>query len=1329
MNFFINVFKLSFLLLILSLTACGEDLSKKATSEEKTNEEVDAVYKFIVSDGILIATSPDGVDTSNLTYQWMMYGEIVSENSTFDTSTYNILYTGEHTVTLITIDGDSTYVVSSIVDFDAESVPSYDFNLSDGILTATPPDNIDDSNLTYQWLMYGEIVSENSTFNTLTSIYSGKQSVTLITSINTDTYVESKLVDFGTESTNQSPIANFSFSNNTLTATSTDDAGSDNLTHTWFVNDQSIGNGTTLDTSSLTGISTIKLISTDTDNLSDSTEQTIDFGTITPVNSAPIAIATSNKTSGDIPLSINFDASNSTDTENNSLSYSWDFGDGTSSSLIRPTKVFSSAGNFTVTLIVTDSENASNTADLITITATSPEVDLPPVARITKSDNSGNSPLTVSFDASASSDDNSITSYNWNFGDGNSTASGLTTSYIYNKEGIYTATLTVTDDAGQSTQATTQITVEAIVDLEPVASFRIGTTTGNAPLATSFNALASSDDNGISSYSWDFGDDSAIASGSITTHTYTKAGVYTATLTVSDGSNQTDSVSQNITVTAITPPTANFVTTTSELNVIVDATSSTTSKGDNLTYSWKFIDEIGTTVNTATGVTATYDFATAGVKSISLMITDSDSLTDESTQTITLAIADSEEPNNGNGTIIFEEDYEDQTAGENPTGWGVNIAYNIQMSPNATTYANKVRVVDDAPGRSGKALYVDGTGLTSSQNYSIMPLDLSVVDNVERVYVRYYMYATTNYIGNRARTPSGAQPNHNHFMSLGLTDKSEMRIGEIKGALGANEYGADDIVPKAEYWYGQKETARMDAGTWYCVETAFINDGDTPVLRTWLDDVLITEIDETSDWKNGAARDNWLDGFFGGVQLGWGNHSTYDNELYFDDVVASNERIGCDASLTEPAPTLTPSFEIDEDAMVVMVDGSDSTGSEDFTYEWDFDGEFIDTRSGSNASYTFTTAGDKTISLTLTSGNTTETITQNIIITDTTYDDLLSQVSVNIVSQTCMSCHSTQFSGRPIVFESFEPADVEIAMTDYITNNSAQNLIDVPNGIGHRGGDQILNTSDEIDWEALVNLIDAKINSGSESGTGSLGNGNIIINDDFEGQTANSVPQGWKTFLSYQIDMSNNKTSNNTFALIDSSMAHSGSNSIRIKTGGNTIQPAFIFQDLPTGYDAFYSRAWMYIPTVLGGGVKGPDSNHAHFMSYSTEMSGSNKEELRYGSIQDGILGAFLPSSIDAGTENIVPTTEIPANEWVCVEFAMIKGNTFDQTIGWVGGDEIFNATSASDWARDPGQFFSSDTEIANHVTFGWRSFGDNKGVENIWFDDIVVSDKYIGCN
>jgi PKD repeat protein len=73
--------------------------------------------------------------------------------------------------------------------------------------------------------------------------------------------------------------------------------------------------------------------------------------------------------------------------------------------------------------------------------------NLPPNASFTLTCTS----LTCNFDASGSSDpDDAIVNYAWSFGDGTS-ASGLTVSHTYPKAGVYTATLTVTDNAGAST--------------------------------------------------------------------------------------------------------------------------------------------------------------------------------------------------------------------------------------------------------------------------------------------------------------------------------------------------------------------------------------------------------------------------------------------------------------------------------------------------------------------------------------------------------------------------------------------------------------------------------------------------------------------------------------------------------------------------------------------------------------------------------------------------------------------------------------------------------------------------------------------------------------
>jgi PKD repeat protein len=78
----------------------------------------------------------------------------------------------------------------------------------------------------------------------------------------------------------------------------------------------------------------------------------------------------------------------------------------------------------------------------------------PPVASFTASTTN----LTVNVDASASSDDGSIVSYAWTFGDGG-TATGVTASRTYAAAGTYTIVLTVTDDEGATGTASQNVTV------------------------------------------------------------------------------------------------------------------------------------------------------------------------------------------------------------------------------------------------------------------------------------------------------------------------------------------------------------------------------------------------------------------------------------------------------------------------------------------------------------------------------------------------------------------------------------------------------------------------------------------------------------------------------------------------------------------------------------------------------------------------------------------------------------------------------------------------------------------------------------------------------
>jgi PKD repeat protein len=83
----------------------------------------------------------------------------------------------------------------------------------------------------------------------------------------------------------------------------------------------------------------------------------------------------------------------------------------------------------------------------------------PPTAAATASPTSGAAPLVVSFDGRGSFDsDGTISSYSWAFGDG-TMGIGSTVSHAYNSVGTFTATLTVTDNAGASAAITLSIQV------------------------------------------------------------------------------------------------------------------------------------------------------------------------------------------------------------------------------------------------------------------------------------------------------------------------------------------------------------------------------------------------------------------------------------------------------------------------------------------------------------------------------------------------------------------------------------------------------------------------------------------------------------------------------------------------------------------------------------------------------------------------------------------------------------------------------------------------------------------------------------------------------
>lgn len=93
-------------------------------------------------------------------------------------------------------------------------------------------------------------------------------------------------------------------------------------------------------------------------------------------NLPPVAVASADKVYGTSPLTVQFTGSNSTDSNGQTLTYLWDFGDGTTSTAANPSHSFTSSSpiNRTVTLTVKDTQGSTDQATLVISVGNTPPV-------------------------------------------------------------------------------------------------------------------------------------------------------------------------------------------------------------------------------------------------------------------------------------------------------------------------------------------------------------------------------------------------------------------------------------------------------------------------------------------------------------------------------------------------------------------------------------------------------------------------------------------------------------------------------------------------------------------------------------------------------------------------------------------------------------------------------------------------------------------------------------------------------------------------------------------------------------------------------------------
>lgn len=166
-------------------------------------------------------------------------------------------------------------------------------------------------------------------------------------------------------------------------------------------------------------------------------------------NTAPTAtvetpVVTHNTTAAGGTVQFNCTATDAD--EGDTIAYTWDFGDDGTSTQEDPEHTYATNGSYAVTVTVTDGTD-SYTTDVTTVLVGNQA----PVASFTHvADN-----LTVTF-TDASTDDGTVSTWAWDFGDDNTSAVQAPEAHIYAANGTYTVTLTVTDEYGVASTADTE---------------------------------------------------------------------------------------------------------------------------------------------------------------------------------------------------------------------------------------------------------------------------------------------------------------------------------------------------------------------------------------------------------------------------------------------------------------------------------------------------------------------------------------------------------------------------------------------------------------------------------------------------------------------------------------------------------------------------------------------------------------------------------------------------------------------------------------------------------------------------------------------------------
>jgi PKD repeat protein len=380
-------------------------------------------------------------------------------------------------------------------------------------------------------------------------------------------------------------------------------------------------------------------------------------------NQAPVAeiLKPNNGDQYDVNEEITFDGSSSYDPDNDTLSYTWNFGDSETGSGKITTHSYAVPFVYVIRLTVSDGELNDTSQPVVIIVGGGGGQNQPPNAEITSPSNGQNFDVyeTVYFDGASSTDpEEDPLSYHWDFGDDNSSDQPLT-EHEYASTGSYRVTLTVNDGMYNDSAR-----IVIFVDNNPPiadAGEDQETFAGQEIIFDGSNSTDPDPLGRIDNWTWNF-DNGDMGYGEIVAYTYKQRNTYTVTLTVRDNDNATGSDSAVIAVYNAKPVAVlkvNPASSTIGEDVEFDASDSYDIDGFVGDYYFEFGDNFET--GWISNRMITHSYTSTGIYDSTLKVRDNDKIESE---LVTVSVKITIEPSQPPTVSISQPSNEDHVSGE-----------------------------------------------------------------------------------------------------------------------------------------------------------------------------------------------------------------------------------------------------------------------------------------------------------------------------------------------------------------------------------------------------------------------------------------------------------------------------------------------------------------------------------------------------------------------------------------------------------------------------------------------------------------------------------------